>query len=70
MTREEFIAHSLGQAETLRQAIIDANALPGTDTISFNIAGVGPHTIDLLSALPTPIAVEVKAVVSLRSRPG
>ena len=40
-------------AGSLRQAIIDANALSGTDTISFNISGTGIHTITLSSALPT-----------------
>src|SRR5712691_228796 len=40
-------------AGSLRQAIIDANALAGTDTITFNIAGAGVHTITLASALPT-----------------
>ena len=39
-------------AGSLRQAILDANAAAGTDTITFNIAGGGVHTIDLLSALP------------------
>jgi trimeric autotransporter adhesin len=39
-------------AGSLRQAIIDANAAGGTDTIAFNIAGTGVHTINLLSALP------------------
>ena len=41
---------------TLRQAILDANALAGTDTITFNISAPlvgGAHTINLLSALPT-----------------
>jgi hypothetical protein len=37
---------------SLRQAILDANANPGPDTITFNIPGTGPHTINLLSALP------------------
>src|SRR5688572_30184790 len=37
---------------SLRQAILDANANPGTDTILFSIPGAGPHTIALLSALP------------------
>ena len=37
---------------SLRQAIIDANASPGTQTISFNIPGAGVHTINLASALP------------------
>lgn len=40
-------------AGSLRQAILDANANPGTDTINFNIPGAGPHTIKPLSALPT-----------------
>ncbi|MEQ1850830.1 MAG: DUF4347 domain-containing protein, partial [Chthoniobacteraceae bacterium] len=39
-------------AGSLRQAILDANALGGTDTISFNIAGTGVQTINLASALP------------------
>ena len=37
---------------SLRQAIIDANATPGTDTIGFNIPGSPPHSIPLLSPLP------------------
>ena len=40
-------------ANSLRQAILDANAGAGTDTINFNIAGAGVHTINLASALPT-----------------
>lgn len=32
-------------AGSLRQAIVDANTNPGADTINFNIAGPGPHTI-------------------------
>ncbi|HET7524482.1 MAG TPA: DUF4347 domain-containing protein, partial [Burkholderiaceae bacterium] len=39
-------------AGSLRQAIIDANALAGADTITFNIAGTGVQTINLASALP------------------
>ena len=37
---------------SLRQAILDANASPGTQTIDFNIPGAGVHTISLTSALP------------------
>ena len=38
---------------TLRQAVIDANATTTeADTIAFNIAGAGPHTITLASLLP------------------
>ncbi len=40
-------------AGSLRQAIIDANALAGADTIDFAIVGSGVQTINLLSALPT-----------------
>lgn len=39
-------------AGSLRQAILDANALGG-DVISFAIAGAGPHTITLASVLPS-----------------
>ncbi len=39
-------------AGSLRQAILDANASPGADTIRFNIPGTGVHTIALASALP------------------
>jgi len=37
---------------SLRQAILDANASAGADTIAFNIIGSGVHTITLASALP------------------
>jgi hypothetical protein len=37
---------------SLRQAILDANPNPGTDTITFNIPGAGPYTIQPLSPLP------------------
>ena len=40
-------------AGSLRQAILDANANAGADLIQFNISGGGPHTIALLSELPT-----------------
>ena len=38
---------------SLRQAITDANATPGADTIQFNIPGAGVKTITLASTLPT-----------------
>ena len=38
---------------TLRAAIIQANANPGPDIIHFNIAGSGPHQINLTDRLPT-----------------
>ncbi len=47
---------------SLRQAILDSNASVGVlDTISFNIAGAGVHTIAPLSALPAitdPVAID------------
>ena len=39
-------------AGSLRQAILDANAAPGVDTITFNIAGTGVRTIQPLTELP------------------
>ena len=48
-------------AGTLRQAIIDANANAGADTIAFNIAGSGPHTItitDFLPAISSPVTID------------
>ena len=39
-------------AGSLRQAIVDASAAPGADTITFAIPGSGPHTIVLASPLP------------------
>ena len=39
-------------AGSLRQAITDANNAGGTDTVAFNIAGSGPHTIALATPLP------------------
>lgn len=39
-------------AGTLRQAILDANATAGTDTITFAIAGSGLHTISPATNLP------------------
>lgn len=38
---------------SLREAVIQANALPGPDSISFSIPGEGVHTISPVSALPS-----------------
>jgi len=38
---------------SLRQAILDANANPGPDTITFCLTGAGPHTISPMSMLPS-----------------
>jgi len=39
-------------AGSLRQAILDANAVSGLDNITFQIPGAGSHTISTLSVLP------------------
>jgi hypothetical protein len=39
-------------AGSLREALLLSNALPGSDTIQFQIASTGPHTITLQSPLP------------------
>ncbi|MBI5383587.1 MAG: hypothetical protein HZA90_02760 [Verrucomicrobia bacterium] len=55
---------------SLRQAILDANANAGTDTIAFNIPGDGPHTIQPQSPLPTITApVVVNGYSQLGSSP-
>jgi hypothetical protein len=46
---------------SLRQAILDANGRPGSDSIVFNMPGSGVHTIDLVSVLPTitdPVSID------------
>ncbi len=48
-------------AGSLRQAILDANANPGADTIAFAIPGSGVHTIVLTTWLPNatdPVTVD------------
>ena len=48
-------------AGSLRQAITDANANPGADTIAFGIVGSGVHTIAPASPLPTitgPVTID------------
>ncbi len=50
-----------GGAGSLRQAILDANANPGADTIAFAIPGTGVHTIVLTTWLPNttdPVTVD------------
>jgi hypothetical protein len=50
----KFIVTNTGDSGpgSLRQAILDANTEPGTETITFNITGPAPHTIRPLSPLP------------------
>ncbi len=48
-------------AGSLRQAILDANAAAGADTIGFNITGSGVHTLTPASALPAitgPVTID------------
>ena len=52
---------------TLRRAILDANAHPGTDSVRFNLPGPGVNTIAITSALPT---VTETVVINGKSQPG
>jgi len=52
---------------SLRQAILNANAAPGADTINFNVPGTGVHTIAPTSALPT---VSEAVTIDGYSQPG
>jgi hypothetical protein len=52
---------------SLRQAILDANANPGPDTIAFNIPGIGVHTVTLAS--PLPVIVD-RVVINGYTQPG
>ena len=52
---------------SLRFALIAANTLPGLQQISFDIAGAGPQTISLLSALP---AITDEVIIDATTQPG
>src|SRR3712207_1886955 len=52
---------------SLRQAIIDANALGGLDSIGFNIPGGGVKTINVQSLLP---AITSPVVIDGYTQPG
>ena len=54
-------------AGSLRQAILDANANPGLDTIAFDIPGSGVHTITPASTLP---AITDPVVIDGYTQPG
>ena len=56
-------------AGSLRQAILDANASPGLDTIQFNIAGSGVHTIVPLSTMAITDAVVIDGFTQAGSSP-
>jgi titin len=52
---------------SFRQAILDANASNGLDTITFRIPGAGAHTISPLSPLPE---IKDPVVIDATSQPG
>ncbi|MEJ7590085.1 MAG: hypothetical protein WKF77_00900 [Planctomycetaceae bacterium] len=52
---------------SLRQAIIDANAISGRDQIQFSIPGVGPFAIHPQTALPS---ITENVIVDATSQPG
>jgi len=56
-------------AGSLRQAITDANGNAGLDTISFNIAGSGVHTIQPLSTMTITDAVVLDGFTQAGSSP-
>jgi titin len=59
-------------AGSLRQAILDANANPGPDTINFQISGTAPFTINLLSALPAvtdPVTIDATTQTNYSGTP-
>src|SRR5262249_8555486 len=68
-TRQNFVVTNANDhgAGSLRQAMLDANATPGLDTITFNIPGGGIQTINLLIGLPT---VTDPVVIDATTQPG
>lgn len=56
-------------AGSLRQAILDANATPGADTIAFNIPGQAVQTIRPLTPLP-PLTDDLGVTIDGYSQPG
>ena len=54
-------------AGSLRQAILDADATPGLDTIAFNIPGAGVHTISPATSLPE---IDDPVIIDGYSQPG
>ena len=68
-TRQNFVVTNTSDHGTgsLRQAILDANATAGTDTIVFNIPGTGAQTINLQIALPE---ITAPVVIDATTQPG
>src|SRR6185503_15965946 len=57
-------------AGTLRDAIDQANASGASDTITFNIAGGGSHTINLLSNLNALSVAGGQVIIDATTQPG
>jgi photosystem II stability/assembly factor-like uncharacterized protein len=68
-TRQSFVVTNANNhgSGSLREAIINANATAGTDTIVFNIPGPGVKTINLLIALPD---ITDPVVIDATTQPG
>lgn len=68
-TRQNFVVTNANNHGTgsLREAIINANATVGTDTIAFNIPGAGVKTINLVNQLPD---ITDPVVIDATTQPG
>ena len=68
-TRQSFVVTNENNhgAGSLRDAITNANATPGTDTITFNIPGSGVKTINLVISLPD---ITDRVVIDATTQPG
>jgi photosystem II stability/assembly factor-like uncharacterized protein len=68
-TRQNFVVTNANEhgAGSLRQAILDANATVGADTIVFNIPAAGVQTINLQIALPE---ITDPVVIDATTQPG
>lgn len=68
-TRQNFVVTTNGNHGTgsLREAIINANATVGLDTITFNIPGPGVKVINLFNALPE---ITDPVVIDATTQPG
>ncbi|HET6974899.1 MAG TPA: SBBP repeat-containing protein [Pyrinomonadaceae bacterium] len=68
-TRQSFVVTNTNNhgSGSLREAIVNANATPGTDTIVFNIPGPGVKTITPLTVLPD---ITDAVVIDATTQPG
>ena len=68
-TRQNFVVTNTNNhgAGSLRDAIVNANATVGTDTITFNIPGPGVKTINLVNQLPD---ITDPVVIDATTQPG